>query len=84
MKKLLVNFQKFLDEQQDYFYTYLASSFSHNWDDDTWYVGLHGTGWLQGSGKSTLPFSLIHKKTKGFDSNFTIDSKEYKDFMKAV
>ena len=84
MKKLFENYQKFINEQQDYFYTYLASSFSHKWDDDIWYVGLHGTGWLQGSGKSTLPFSLIHKTTKGFESNFTIDSKEYKDFMKAV
>lgn len=84
MKKLLENFQQFIDEQQDYFYTYLSRNFSDNWDDDTWYVGRHSTGWLQGSGKSTLPFSLIHKTTKGFDASFTIDSKEYKDFMKAV
>lgn len=84
MKKLLENFQQFIDEQQDYFYTYLSSSFDHKWDDDTWYVGSHGSGWLLGAGKSTLPFSLIHKSTKGFDSNFTIDSKQYKDFMKAV
>lgn len=84
MEKLFENFQTFINEQQDYFYTYLANSFSHNWDDDVWYIGLHGTGWLQGSGKSTLPFHFIHKTTKGFDSNFAINSKEYKDFMKAV
>ena len=41
MKKLFENYQKFINEQQDYFYTYLASSFSHKWDDDIWYVGLH-------------------------------------------
>lgn len=78
------NFQIFVNEQQEYFQNHLSQDFAHEWNEDFWYIGTHGTGWLQGTGKGTLLFDTINKSTKGFDTEITIDSEDYKNFMKAM
>ena len=84
MERFFDNFQVFIDEQKEYFDNHLSQDFAHEWDEDFWLIGAHGTGWLQGTGKGTLLFNGINKSTKGFDTKITIDSAEYKSFIKAI
>lgn len=84
MENFFDNFQEFINEQREYFQNHLSQDFAHEWSDDFWYIGTHGTGWLQGTGKGTLLFNTINKSTKGFDEKVTIDSEEYKSFIKAM
>ena len=84
MENFFNNFQVFVNEQQEYFQNHLSQDFAHEWNEDSWYIGTHGTGWLQGTGKGTLLFDTINKFTKGFDTEITIDSEDYKNFMKAM
>ena len=84
MKAFLDKFQHFITVQKEYFHDHLASDFEHEWNDDVWRVGTHGTGWLQGSGKGTLPFDAINKSSKGFDKKVIVEDEDYKSFMKAM
>lgn len=78
----LENYNKFINEQKDYFEKHLYKEGDQKWDDDFWIKTGVGSSWLLSRIKSTsLNFSII-TKTKGIP-NSEID-KGYQEFCKAM
>lgn len=78
----LENYNKFIQEQKEYFEKHLYKEGDQLWDCDHWIKTGVGSSWLLSRIKSTsLNFSII-TKTKGIP-NSEID-KGYQDFCKAM
>ena len=75
------NYDKFIDEQKEYFKNNLYQPNDALWEDSFWLKTGVGSSWLLSRGKSSISFNSINK-TKGLP-NINI-SEYYQQFCKAM
>lgn len=77
----LNNYNKFIDEQKEYFENNLYQPNDASWDDVSWLKNGTGSSWLLSRGKPSISFGLINR-FKGLST--TKISIDYQYFCKAM
>ncbi|MGB2784821.1 hypothetical protein [Psychrobacter sp.] len=77
----VTNYNKFINEQREYFENNLYQPNDALWEDSFWLSAGFGSSWLLSRGKSSIRFNSINR-TKGL-SNINI-SEDYQQFCKAM
>ena len=77
----LNNYNKFIDEQKEYFENNLYQPNDASWDDVSWLKNGTGSSWLLSRGKPSISFGLINR-FKGLST--TEISIDYQYFCKAM
>lgn len=77
----LNNYNKFIDEQKEYFENSLYKPNDALWNDSFWLKTGVGSSWLLSRGKSSISFDSINR-VKGLSS--TNISEDYQQFCKAM
>lgn len=77
----LNNYNKFIDEQKEYFENNLYQPNDASWDDVSWLKNGTGSSWLLSRGKPSIGFGLINR-LKGLST--TEVSIDYQYFCKAM
>lgn len=75
------SYDKFIDEQKEYFENSLYQPNDALWEDSAWLRTGVGSSWLLSRGKSSISFNSINR-AKGL-SNINI-SEDYQQFCKAM
>ena len=77
----VTNYNKFIDEQREYFENNLCKPNDASWEDTSWLKNNTGSSWLLSRGKSSISFGLIDR-LKGLST--TEVSLDYQYFCKAM
>ncbi len=77
----MTNYNKFINEQKNYFENNLRKSNDASWEDTSWLKNNTGSSWLLSRGKSSISFGLIDK-LKGLST--TEVALDYQYFCKAM